>query len=679
MTSWLGELSVPQKILRAARRALAIESLGWRLIDSDSSDHDSDSSDIVSTIPARFPLPKSLQRKRFDEKAISELELESDKDAVFPFRFTDLPVEVLERIFLCYAEPRPNNSAAYRKSSPEWLPITHVCRTWRAVAHNCPTLWSSIPPNVSVFWADVMQQRSKPAPMDVHLRVGRSDIDDREVWMSVHDAVVILQFVFTRLRTLRLDGPREAIQRVLEALRIPAKSLHSLFINVPQWDRPHQSHFSIPNAFAYQAPIHSLSFTSLHSLRAPDWLLRNLTSFTTDGNFALIELLNALRRMTALKRFTLHHCHAIWSEENLSDYPLVALDQLETFTVQAGLTARHFVHLLKRLKLPDTTSRRLSVHTVYVPGWGFWTEQFVALPHLAATDGGLRHVQIKGGPTEGRFSAWTDGAQPERARFCFELSWSGSPRGSGPVRAFDLMSPFYHMHTLCDELGTREVTRLVVIGDPGHVAVSEWYWRQVLLWLPAIEELWLYAGTADVLRSACLAQEDVPPILQRLERVYVVGGVVSTPRPEAVVDHSPGSSAPPSAQVETPPPDENPSTERSSTGPPRIGPPSEESPSSEKHSTDLPSISEKLPLDPPSTEPLVTQDSQPLADSSAEKEENARAHSLNMTSSLTALLLDSRVQLKEVHLQYCTVEEGVLESLHALAEMRESCEVLMDV
>ncbi|KAH9046746.1 hypothetical protein EDB84DRAFT_1558097 [Lactarius hengduanensis] len=171
------------------------------------------------------------------------------------------------------------------------------------------------------------------------------------------------------------------------------------------------------------------------------------------------------------------------------------MDKLEGFVVRAE-SPRHFVLLAMQLAIPETAQKRLAVRTLAAPGWGFWARWLEALPPLYSAREGLQHILISGGPTCGCFRAWTDGPYDDMARFCFEMEWHGSPPAPDGVRAIELTSPFYRLHTLCDELKAARVSRVVVEGDPGRVVVPDDYWYQLLARLPAVEELWLYPGAA---------------------------------------------------------------------------------------------------------------------------------------------------------------------------------------
>jgi hypothetical protein len=466
--------------------------------------------------------------------------------------------------------------------------------------------------------------------------------------MTAHAAVTILKEISHRLRSLRLDGPREHVQSTLFNLHAPS-SLQSLSINIPLWDLG--TAFIIPETlFSFEAPIRSLSFSADRTLHAPDWLFHGLTSFKIGGNVPLLDLLDALRLMPALKHFTLFRCTAVWDEDDVFPTAPVSMNRLEEFVVRTE-SPRHFVMLARHLAIPDAARKRLAVRSTPAappeePGSGSWTTWLEALPPLyaARTRGGLQHVRISGGPTRGRFRAWTNEYYDDTARFCFELDWNwndGSPlgpapaQGAGSARAIESESPFYHLHTLCDELNAWGVRKVIVDGDPSHVVVAaEGYWHELLSRLPCVEELWLYPGTADVLCSACAPPTAADRVLQLLTRVYIIEGRLSASNPNpagltAATATGSGLGEPVSAVQGDASSSSRPQTLSAS-----------------------PSSSSKSGL-------IV-----------AKREES---HKLDMTPGLLALLEGGPAaapRSMEVHLRSCEVEDGSLGRLCALAKVR---------
>ncbi|KAH9983035.1 hypothetical protein BJV74DRAFT_887094 [Russula compacta] len=609
----MSEKSMKQKVLRAARRVLSGDAQ-WIEIPNSRNNHIAGLSSRSYTFPqaTRFPTPRPNGLRRPIPEQRTQPTVTKNHD-IFLFRFSDLPLELLQQIFLF---------------SPEWLPITQVCRSWRTVAHTYPLLWSIITPNLNIFWVDIMQQRSKPLLLDVHLRVGRRDIDDRQVTMTTYAALIILRNISPRMRSLRLDGPRDQVQNILTSLHKPSPLLF-LAINIPLWDLG--TPFSIPSSvFSFQAPVRSLSFSADRALRAPGWLLQGLTSFKTCGKVPLQDLLGALRQMPFLEHFTLLKCTAVWTEPDVNPAAVIPMDRLEEFVVRSE-SPRHFVLLAMRLAMPEAVRKRLVVHMLAAPGWGFWARWLEALPPLYAahTRGGLQHIRISGGPTRGRFLAWTDdGPHADLARFCFELEWNGSPPAPDGVRAIELTSPFYRLHTLCDELNAADVRRVLVEGDPAHIVVAEGYWHQFMARLLSVEELWLYPGTAEVLWSAC-APRDAPaePVLRTLRRVYVVGGRLSAPKVPGPATASGSDIGGPLAMMKW-------------------------------------NVSSSLPP------PLPPKDHTRRVEAGIKNREES--HGLDVTPGLMALLRGGADQSREVHLRNCEVENGALAPLCALAKVRRN-------
>lgn len=476
-----------------------------------------------------------------------------------------------------------------------------------------------ITPNLNIFWVEIMKERSNPLLLDVHLRVGRRDIDDLQVTMTAYNAQVILREVSHRMRSLRLDGPRDHVRSTLSNLCTASPAL-SLSFNLPPWDRG--APFAIPiNIFASNASLRSLSFLAERALRAPDWLLQGLTSFKTGGKVPLLELLDALRQMPMLEYFTLLGCTAVWDENDIFPGDPIPMNRLKEFTVGTD-SPRHFVLLATHLAIPDAARKRLAVRTLAAPGCDLLTHWLQALPPLYAsyTRGGLQNIRISGGPTRGRFLAWTDEPHDDTARFCFELEWNMYPHAPDQVRGNELTSPFYYLGALCDELNAVGVPRVLVESDPAHIAVATGYWRQFFAQLPSVEELWLYPGTAEVIWSAC-TPPDAERVLQSLKRVYVVEG-------------------------------------RLSAEPPKLSKPNI------TFESDLSGVLSGLDLNgspsPPSDGPFI------------ECGENRRegSHSLDVRPGLMALLRGGAAPSREVHLRNCEVEDGALAPLCALAKVR---------
>ena len=98
--------------------------------------------------------------------------------------------------------------------------------------------------------------------------------------------------------------------------------------------------------------------------------------------------------------------------------------------------------------------KRLPVRVLSLLRCDLLTHWLGALPRTTPpfTRGGLQNVHISGGPTRGRFIAWTDKPHDDTARFCFELEWKMYPHAPEEVRGNALTNAFHSLSALRDEL-----------------------------------------------------------------------------------------------------------------------------------------------------------------------------------------------------------------------------------
>jgi F-box-like len=433
-----------------------------------------------------------------------------------PHPIHNLPVEILQRIFTCCAEPRPPDAPSL-KVEPEWIAITYVCQYWRAVALNHHSLWGSITPNLSPAWFKVLMTRSEPAPVDADLRVGQTTV--KRICLCV-DEVIDLLFGCTRLRSLRLVGPRRDVCAVLDALR-SSTPIHSLALSL--WE-PGPPVLLPENLFGGQAPIRCIHFTANRCIVAPRWLLHGVTRFTSGEQILLPDLLDALRQMPALTHFTLQHCRAHWEESDAPLGPPIHMPYLTNLAVHAD-SPRFFAMLNQRLALPQSSKRLLVLRTLAIAGWDRWAHWFAFLLPIIEAANGLQHAFLTGGAKEGTFRTWTGDAMTiyEDAEFCFEMYWYGSP-ASKDTNYMNVTSPIFHLDTLCDLLGVaKRGRRLILEGDPGRSELPATWWWALLEKLPAVEELELHPHAVKSLYSAwdVVGAPAVLPALWRVQFVQI--------------------------------------------------------------------------------------------------------------------------------------------------------------
>ena len=485
-----------------------------------------------------------------------------------------LPVEILQDIFLLLAELYASERVPNQTARPDWIAITHVCRHWRSAALGLRRLWSSITPGLSIFWSQAMMERSSPLPVRIDIRVSSSSTD------GLHPlAASELLFVASRIRTLRLVGLRVDILRVLDRLRSPSplESLELCIVDSGQT-------VDLPEVmFGGKAPhFRRLTFASDACIRAPLWLLAGITHFPTSADIGLPELLDGLREMPRLEVLHVAHCRAVWDDEDseMPPPPRIALPRLSLLSFRDA-TPRRFVILAARINAPPTLRRHFFWRLWAVSGWNRWGTMLagmrvptangtVIIPRDSAPgagDGDLRIARVMGGPARGSFEAWsrtgseranTCAAGREGALFLFHVDWQRSPvdpLGEGSMR--DISSPFYHLATLCARLRTAycvedlTVASESAIPDAGERARKDAHvddvgpgtpdlvahWQGLLAMLPCVRTLRLHRGglaCVSVLRALASSADSFIPHLQK---VFVVQNIVqyAVGRPDGLV------------------------------------------------------------------------------------------------------------------------------------------------
>ena len=430
-----------------------------------------------------------------------------------------LPVEILQKIFTCVAEPHLTEHPSLQVY-PEWIAIAHVCRHWRAAALDHHSLWGTITPNLSLFWMKTLMARSEPAPVDVELQVRQLTI--KLLCLSADDTIALLSDC-TRMRTLRLVGPRSDVCAVLDALRLTTP-IHSLTLSL--WESGPPIILS-ENLFGGQAPIRRINFNADPCIVAPHWLLHGITHFTSGEQIILPDLLDALRQMPALTHFTLQYCRAHWEDTDAPREPLIELPHLEEFIVHAD-SPRYFALLNQRLALPRGAKRRLKLRVLAILGWDRWLRWFDALLPVIEAANGLQQVFLSGGAKEGTFRlrSGNEATTYGDAEFSFEMYWYGSPAMTRERQHQHHISPIFHLGELCDLLGATKCGRTLLL-EPTRVDLPASCWWMLLEKLPAVEELKLHASVAKALFTAW-EEVGAPAVLPALQQIRVVPKISTT-------------------------------------------------------------------------------------------------------------------------------------------------------
>jgi hypothetical protein len=409
-----------------------------------------------------------------------------------------------------------------------------------------------------------MLERSAPLPVRIDIRVSSSSADGLNPLAASE-----LLFAASRIRTLRLVGLRTDILRLLNLLHSPCP-LESLDLCVVDIGQP----VDLPEAlFGGKAPhFRRLKFASDACIRAPRWLLANITNFTTTAEVSLPELLEGLRAMPQLEVLRVVHCRAVWDEEDAEMPPpsRVMLSRLSLLFFR-DTTPLSFMILAARIDAPDTLRRHFFWRSWAVSNLDLWANMLAGLRVPTATgaviiprdsapdagDGNLRVVRVMDGPVRGSFEVWsrtgseragTSAAAREEALFLLRISWLHSPidpRGWGSMG--DHSSQFFYLARLCGHLGTALVEDLTVAfenaithagvrprnasGEAAVVLAPETnnltaHWQALLAALPSVKILRLHrCGPPSVSVLGALASS-ADSLLPHLQKVLLVQNTV---------------------------------------------------------------------------------------------------------------------------------------------------------
>ncbi|KAF8164302.1 hypothetical protein BJ912DRAFT_890029 [Pholiota molesta] len=109
------------------------------------------------------------QSRAIDALRISLLALKSRRNASVPI--SRLPPEILCNIF-SFAQVPGIYSMSRKVELSKWINLTYVCRHWRSVAVNAPSLWVD-PPIGNVKWVAEMLRRSKESSLVIKIDCDR--------------------------------------------------------------------------------------------------------------------------------------------------------------------------------------------------------------------------------------------------------------------------------------------------------------------------------------------------------------------------------------------------------------------------------------------------------------------------------------------------------------------------
>ncbi|KAG2141294.1 hypothetical protein DEU56DRAFT_275835 [Suillus clintonianus] len=242
-----------------------------------------------------------------------------------------LPPEILVDIFTYTVEETCNSLGA--------MIATHVCRHWRQVALECPTLWTYID-CVRARWLAILLERSKGAALIV-------------IYSLPHVLERCAEQILSqlpRIKVLRLCSFSFDADRIVDCLSSqPAPFLQKFRLGVIDGPHPHIT----DTIFQGQAPqlrsvelfqcIFSWTLFIFSGLRTLDVRRVGFASCPT-----LLQLLSALKRMPGLEQLTLD---LLPQSENTQLFHEVSLARLKSIALH-GLTIHTAISLFSHLLLP---------------------------------------------------------------------------------------------------------------------------------------------------------------------------------------------------------------------------------------------------------------------------------------------------------------------------------------
>ncbi|KAH9046752.1 hypothetical protein EDB84DRAFT_620192 [Lactarius hengduanensis] len=343
-----------------------------------------------------------LARGETDRKIILDTSLGRNASSSLPSKHQalELPLELLQKIFLFLVNLPVARLYFYSPGLPDWIAITYVCRYWRSTALSQPELWSSINPDLSISWSRAMTERSAPLPMRIDIHVGPCFVGGFESLAASE-----LLPPASRIRSLRLSGYTTDVLTVLNCLSSPS-SLESLSLWVTGTGEP----VDLPEAMCNRDTpyLHRLTLEAPTCVRTPVWLLAGVTHFTTSASVSLYELLRTLQAMPQLEMLCIEEfVRNTWSVIDPPEqvpFPRAVLPHLSLLSFRS-ISLNNFVVLSSLIDAPPTLRRHIFWFAGSVSSWDSWANKFTDdleafIPDDSAPgvdDGGLRVARVVGG------------------------------------------------------------------------------------------------------------------------------------------------------------------------------------------------------------------------------------------------------------------------------------------
>ncbi|KIJ65644.1 hypothetical protein HYDPIDRAFT_110775 [Hydnomerulius pinastri MD-312] len=265
-----------------------------------------------------------------------------------------LPPEILAAIFVQYARIWCSSFQGETRIPP-WVGVSHVCRHWRAVALDCPTLWAHLFFS-SRRWTEELIVRSKNVPLIVHINRTLNVAPSNDFFANVQKALMHIE----RIQVLHINSSKPALFELFSK-PAPAPLLRSLVISTIaifpgdlSLDLDDVLHPETPGLRALQ--LFSCDITSSSPFISG---LRSLILIDPPSLLTIPELSRLLRRMPHLVDLGLYDALDCHQGRSLPSFVVASVDSLllRSFAVRSPVPDT--VALLRYLRIPLSTEVKL--------------------------------------------------------------------------------------------------------------------------------------------------------------------------------------------------------------------------------------------------------------------------------------------------------------------------------
>ena len=275
------------------------------------------------------------------------------RNALVPF--SNLPSEILAQVFhRLVLEELPLSVSGIRNLG--WVRVTHVCRHWRQVALNDPSLWAKITGiTTNAKWISEMLVRAKNEPLDIEFIAGASSISEAFLMILPHLSHT-RQLRFHYQSTLHSDSIREIFSweaPALERFELTVPPSSSITFPDLGGNMLFKGHAPRLRAFSLSRILVPWSLIPRGQLT---WLQIAYTNEDVHSPGDLSELIDLLVNCPSLENLELHSCLPSQLTEFSHGRP-IHLPNLSWLRL-CGSTSR-IVNMLKMLKSPSSTTIHL--------------------------------------------------------------------------------------------------------------------------------------------------------------------------------------------------------------------------------------------------------------------------------------------------------------------------------